>query len=537
MAAPVYDTDLKVITSCDTNTGWSELSGHTSGSADAQETETYIQGSAAVSQPTGQAINQTAGMEYDYGSNITFGAGDCFWMWQIFTSPGAIKDWGVGGMRMVAGSSSGNVYHWNAMGIDAYKYPYGGWQNTAVDIVNAPQDGVDGSPAGTWRIFGSLPNIAARVTKGNPHAVDVLRYGRGDLIMTNGDVTNGYATFAGASAYNDNSSNRFGMLQAEGIGYLWKGLMSLGTASTAVDFRDSNTSITIDWTPKTYADFNKIEINNASSRVDWTNISFAWSSPYSTGPYAMSSGYLEVVDDCDVNFDSCQFTDMATHIYKASSSVLSTVFRRCAQVTANSADFSDSTFTDANVGTGEAALLWDTNVDTQTKLAGVTFIKGDGTTHAIELGTNVPSTITLSGVTVSGYSASNGQNDSVVYNNSGKSVTINLSGCTGTFTYRNGTSASTTFAQTNTLTLTGLKNPSEVRVFDAGTTTEISGTGQENVTTGTFATSIDAATYPSVDISILSLGYQNTRLLDVDMSSGNRSIPVSQVVDRQYLNP
>ena len=88
---------------------------------------------------------------------------------------------------------------------------------------------------------------------------------------------------------------------------------------------------------------------------------------------------------------------------------------------------------------------------------------------------------------------------------------------------------------TNGLTLTGLKNPTEVRVFDAGTTTEIA--GQESVTSGTFTTEIDAGTYPSVDISILSLGYQNTRLLDVDISAGDVSIPVQQVVDRQYLNP
>lgn len=88
---------------------------------------------------------------------------------------------------------------------------------------------------------------------------------------------------------------------------------------------------------------------------------------------------------------------------------------------------------------------------------------------------------------------------------------------------------------TNTLTLTGLKNPTEVRVFDAGTTTAIA--GQESVTSGTFSTQIDAGTYPDVDISIISLGYQNTRLLGVDMSGGNVSIPIQQVIDRQYANP
>jgi hypothetical protein len=86
----------------------------------------------------------------------------------------------------------------------------------------------------------------------------------------------------------------------------------------------------------------------------------------------------------------------------------------------------------------------------------------------------------------------------------------------------------------NTLSLTGLKNPTEIRVFNAGTTTEIA--GQEAVTSGTFTTSIDAGAYPSVDISVISLGYQNTRLLSISMAGGNVSIPVQQQIDRQYWN-
>lgn len=84
------------------------------------------------------------------------------------------------------------------------------------------------------------------------------------------------------------------------------------------------------------------------------------------------------------------------------------------------------------------------------------------------------------------------------------------------------------------LTLTGLKNPSEVRVYDAGTTTEIA--GQESVTSGTYTTDIDVAAYPDVDVSVLALNYQNIRLLNQTLGEG-LTIPVSQVTDRQYLNP
>lgn len=90
---------------------------------------------------------------------------------------------------------------------------------------------------------------------------------------------------------------------------------------------------------------------------------------------------------------------------------------------------------------------------------------------------------------------------------------------------------------TNALTLTGLKNPSEVRVYDAANPTGPPIAGQENVTSGTFTASIDAGTYPEVIIAVLSLGYQNLRYVGIDMSEGDVEIPVFQSLDRQYLNP
>lgn len=81
------------------------------------------------------------------------------------------------------------------------------------------------------------------------------------------------------------------------------------------------------------------------------------------------------------------------------------------------------------------------------------------------------------------------------------------------------------------LTLTGLQNPSEVRVYEAGTTTEVA--GQENVTTGTFNATIQV---PSVDIVIAALEYQNIRLTNVDTTT-DLSLPIQQRFDRNYENP
>ena len=82
-----------------------------------------------------------------------------------------------------------------------------------------------------------------------------------------------------------------------------------------------------------------------------------------------------------------------------------------------------------------------------------------------------------------------------------------------------------------TLTLTGLQNPSEVRVYEAGTTTEVA--GQENVTTGTFAATIQTS---SVDIVIVSLDFQIERLEGIDTTS-DITLPIQQRVDRNFNNP
>ena len=121
---------------------------------------------------------------------------------------------------------------------------------------------------------------------------------------------------------------------------------------------------------------------------------------------------------------------------------------------------------------------------------------------------------------------------STLKNNSGGAVTINIVGGGDTPTYENIGGSTTTVNNNVSITLTGLKNPTEIRVFNAGTGTQVA--GQEDVTTGTFQFTVAAST--SVDISILSLGYQNQRILAYS-TAVDATLPVTQQLDRQYLNP
>ena len=105
MTPPSYTTDLTNITAADNNTGWSELTGHTSGGADATETDYFIHNGACVSQSTGAATGTTAGMEFDYGSDMSgsFSAGDCFFVWHVFLPANAVDTFANGGLRFGVG--------------------------------------------------------------------------------------------------------------------------------------------------------------------------------------------------------------------------------------------------------------------------------------------------------------------------------------------------------------------------------------------------------------------------------------------------
>ena len=81
-----------------------------------------------------------------------------------------------------------------------------------------------------------------------------------------------------------------------------------------------------------------------------------------------------------------------------------------------------------------------------------------------------------------------------------------------------------------TLTLTGLQTNTEVRVYGAGTTTELAGV--ENSST-TFTTTLEAS---SVDIVVHALGYEYQKIEGAD-TSADLTLPIQQRFDRNYRNP
>ena len=159
-----------------------------------------------------------------------------------------------------------------------------------------------------------------------------------------------------------------------------------------------------------------------------------------------------------------------------------------------------------------------------------TFTGGGG--HAIRITT--PGTYSLVGNTFTGFGA-NESTGAAIYNDSGGAVTLNVSGGVSSPTYRNGTSASTTVNNNVTITLTGLKSASEVRVYtDNAGQNDVVVDGVESSGTS-FSFSVASST--TINIMINHLNYLPADIWQLSSGTSNFSIPISQFIDRQYNNP
>ena len=118
-----------------------------------------------------------------------------------------------------------------------------------------------------------------------------------------------------------------------------------------------------------------------------------------------------------------------------------------------------------------------------------------------------------------------GSNINEVTNSSGGVVVINSTNSTININ----TDPNIIINSSTAFALTGLQISSEVRIYEAGTTTELAGVENSGAS---FITTLSVS---FVDVSILSLGFQNLRLKNID-TTVDVALPVQQVFDRQYEN-
>ncbi len=409
MAAPNYTTDLTLFNDATNANGWGEFTGMSLGAGPDTDTDLAIHGSVCITQDRAKTGLNSQG--YD-GNAVTINTGDCFFIWTKFFAPNSLDSLAAGGQRVVIGTSLSAWDAWSMDGNDTYDY--GGWVNYAVDPTFASD--FNNGTVTTYNACGNGWLLTAAPQKGNPFNTDIIRYGRGTSIFTGGQAAN-YAVFSEFATVNDHPTEanygRSGLIQAVGGGYLYKGRMSLGITATAVYMVDANVNITIDNTTKVSSSFNRIEVHNTLSEVEWNRVNI-------TALGTVSRGEFEMIDNAAVvDLTDCVFTDMSTFIFQSNATLLRDVFSRCGLITQGGATFTGCVFSKSS----SSVSLSVNNLSTVTKCS----FESDGSNHAVDLGV-IGSTQSMTWDNLdTGYTASSSGNETIVVSvATGIELTINV---------------------------------------------------------------------------------------------------------------
>lgn len=469
MAAATYNTDLADFETFEVGASTvTEVTGYTATSKfEDQDGDNPIQGTLHASAEQRQA---NTGSIVVNGTGTTLAAGEAFFIWQNFLQAGAVNTFANAGIIGIVGTGTGDYYRWTVGGSDFGRNPYGGWANLVCDPTIATGRTPVGSPGTSYSIVGYGCDVITAITKGSPYNLDAIRSGRGEVLVTDGDLANGYATFEGIATENDLLDNRWGLFQDQFGTYLWKGLLSLGT-TTSVDFRDANRVIVIDNTIVVGSSFNRIEVNNAVSNIDWDAINIS-----ALG--TVSRGQFEMIDGATLDFNTCVFTDMDTFIFNKGTGkcdLINSTWRRCRAVTQAGATFTNCTFDETDSGATESLIANNLSLVTD-----CTFNRSSGSVNAVFVDNiTANATLTWDNNTLTGYgpqTAGNGISSTaggairLRFTSGTPTITIAVTGQSATIPtveiVNDGGTGTVNITAAVSLDVTGLLGNSEVRVYN-----------------------------------------------------------------------
>lgn len=423
MAAASYVSDLTDIFLFESTTGVSAYGG--GGAGLGTGADFAMEGTLAVDK---QITSADKGIMYDNGTNFTIGADDHFFVWILGATPGLCDTRDNHGISACIGDGTTAFVKFHVNGGDTL--PLGGGQVYAVRFVNTASTNLRtlvGSPSTTPSFIGGGLSTTGSV-KGANLGVDGARIGTG-YDITGGTGADPEATFGGILT--DDTSTSEGIFQPAPGGYILQGKLRIGSSTTECEFLDSNALVALKDTIHSLSNFTEILVEHASTILTLQNVTFFALGTTNTGRFEA------ITSSATINLTSCIFQGFGVTVLGTGSSCLNCTWVGSDIITANGASMIGTTVSGFEGTADTSPLIWDVATDPTTALSDMTFTKGTAATHAIEFGTNSPLTMTINDMTSSGYNASNGQNDSTfhVLRTSG-TVTINVVGGTGNFTYK-----------------------------------------------------------------------------------------------------
>jgi hypothetical protein len=315
---------------------------------------------------------------------------------------------------------------------------------------------------------------------GNNCFVDIIRVddlGSNSGISIYGGTTGDRGTLAEVVLDDESiaADDGYGVIREYTPGsYGCQGILKFGTTAATANAYFQDTDFNLTFEDRDIAD-DKYKIFVYGNSTDTNDFQLDSGIIASAGPGVeldMDSTEIDVLSLTNINFKDLKRvanfpTDTVTGSF--SHTVENNIFDNQGKITVGTVDFDNNSIinsasTDQAVeigydvtalnmiisgyeGTaGTGALNWNVNADPDGNIDGSSFIMGTALTHAIEFSASAPLTMTLTDVTVSGYSASNGVNNSTLYfadRGSDVTWTVSLTDCTGTFSYRKGRAGDT----------------------------------------------------------------------------------------------
>jgi len=401
-------------------------------------------------EPTNSVTKQVTGagtlkgMVYEYGSTRTQATNDHIYQWIYATCPGLIDTLSAGGMRISIGTSDTDLMEYYIRGLT--EYAAGGWvcEPVRYDSAVTPSPGRKlGTPGSAPSSFGG-ELLTTDTIKAVNFSVDVC-YEGSQIEVTAGD-SGTPATLVALTTYAYDNTRRWGVVLPTAAGADLQGKVYWGTASTACYARDTGKFVSIVNTPHSLTDLTEVIHANASSDQEFLGFTFQAAGTNNRGKFS-------ILNNAPVDYTGTIFADIDTFVAGGTNSVLDEcTFLRTNEVTGAGASFLSTNFLTPTVAADSYALLYNETADPNGELDNASFSMGTNDHHAIEFGTSAPTTMTLTGVTFTGFNeTTDDQNNSTLnFLRTSGSTTVNIEG-TGTAA----ASITTKTTGTHTVTVSG----------------------------------------------------------------------------------
>lgn len=468
-----------------------------------------VQGTAAIGKKISNAID---GMHYTNPSTFDLSGADVRHFYAWINALSGIDTKAGGGVRLRVGNDASNFGDHFVSGSEEYS---GGWRKFVVSPRRTPDATTGTVDLALIDYFGAgydvVVSIMGNFNNNLIDAIDLLEA----LRVTDGDATTP-GTFQALRDFDTGTdANQYGVIRSPQAGvFFYQGRLYVGDGATTTLFEDLSGAVVVFEDALVDADFYEVR-NHANATLTLGELV---SGAAINGATILSAGaewYLNLVAGTS-NLFGCTFGQCRLVDFGSGVTTQSCTFVECGTVTPAGATMTGGAVTNS---TDPEAFKLDAPTDAD-NLQGIAFLGND---RAIQI--NATGTYSFDGLTFAG-------NTFDVQNNSGGSVTINVTGGGDTPSVENIGTSTTTVSNPKTHTVTGLDTGSRVTWIRQSDEAEL----ENQLESAGEASYQHDGTTVDVWVQILSEAKKN-KLIPVTLGPSDETLPAAQENDPFFSNP